>query len=72
MLDRQWMSDYQAKRENEDREWRERQEEKQRLWQEKQSRKRLGWEIFVFGGIVTAIITIVTIVAAFIERGYFW
>ncbi len=75
MLDRQWMIDFQAKRENEDREWRERQRNEDLAWREKQETKadsRHRTELWIIGGVVTVALIVGAIIAAIVERGYLW
>jgi|SRR3972149_4593907 len=70
MLDRQWMLDFQTKRENEDREWREHQEqEASKRWQQAEERadKRHTKELWIIGGVVTVAFSAVQLVAAVIE-----
>ena len=71
MLDRQWLLDFQSRREQADREWREEQRHLDLEWreeQEKKASKRHRWDLIVFGLIVTSILSVTTIIAAYIER----
>ncbi len=69
MIDRQWKLDFEAKREQEDREWRASEEKDRREWQQKQSAKRFRWEVLLVGGVIAVLIVTSQILAAFIERG---
>ncbi len=74
MLDRQWQLEYEAKRDKEDKEWRESQETKaegrhqQQLGVLKQLHKR---EMWIVGGAVTVAILIITMIGAAIEAEWF-
>lgn len=71
MLDRQWQLDYQAKREKEDKEWREEQRRLDLQWREDQDRKsgkRHRWDLVIIGIVATLLICASTMVAALIER----
>ncbi len=75
MLDRKWQLEFQAKSEKEDRQWREEQRRKDLEWrntQEEKATKRHRWDLIILGIVVTLIIAIVTILAAFIKRGSLW
>ncbi len=72
MLDRKWMLDFQARREQEDREWRAKEEKERREWEQKQSAKRFRWEVLLVGGVVAILVVLSQILAAFIERGSLW
>ena len=79
MLDRQWQRESEAKREQEhqewlqlDRDWRNEQRRKDVEWrvaQERRADKRHWRELIWLDVVVSLIIGVVTIVAAFIERG---
>jgi len=72
MLDRQWLLDFQAKREQEDRDWREHERIEDLEWREKQEQKAEGrhrTDLIIIGIVATLLICAVTIIAAFIERG---
>jgi hypothetical protein len=72
MLDRKWLMEFQAAREKEDKEWRESQRREDLLWREKQEKKaekRHRTDLIIIGIVATILICLVTIIAAFIERG---
>ena len=72
MLDRQWMQDFQKKREREDREWREKQRHEDLEWreeQEKQADRRQTKALWIIGGVVTLALVVTQILAAIIQRG---
>ena len=74
MLDRQWRLDYEARRDAEDKNWREAQEEKAE--QRHQDQLKLlrdihKHEMLIAGAVVTVIIAIITIIGAAIEAGWF-
>jgi hypothetical protein len=73
MLDEQWRLSFQAKREDEDRKWREEQRKSDLEWrveQEKKATRSHRWDLIFTGGIATFLICVATIVAAFITRGH--
>lgn len=75
MLDRRWMLDFQSRRENEDREWREKQRNEDLAWREIQEKKadnRHSTELWIIGGVVTVALILGSILAAIVERGYLW
>lgn len=61
MLDRQWKVEYERRRDQEDREWRDRKDKEDRRWK--------VLELIVMGGIVTLVSVIAQLVAAYIARG---
>ncbi len=72
-LDRKWMIDFQSKREDDDRSWREEQRKDDLTWretQESRADRRHTSELWIIGGVVTAALVLGSIVAAIIERGY--
>jgi len=75
MLDRRWMLDFQAKREEDDKKWRDAQRRDDLAWREKQEEntgKRHSVELWIIGGVVTVALIVGAIIAAIVERGYFW
>ncbi len=75
MSDRQWQIDREDRRDREDKEWRDRQRKEDLDWRQTQETKassRHRNELWVVGGAVTLALIIGSIVAAIVERGYFW
>lgn len=75
MLDRQASLDFQAKREQDDREWRDKQRKEDLAWREQQeinADKRHKKELWIIGGVVTIALVLGSILAATVERGYLW
>jgi len=72
MLDRKWLLDFQAKREQEDKQWREEQRRSDLQWREEQDKKaekRHRWDLIILGIVVTIIVSFATVASALIQRG---
>lgn len=70
MLDRQWQLDFQAKREDADRVWREGQVAKDEKWREQESGKaerRHRWDLIITAGIVTVVLVLAQIGGSLIQ-----
>ena len=73
LLDRKWMLDFQVKREDGDRQWRDAQRRDDLSWRADQERKvssRHRWDLIITGFVATLLICGATIAAAFISKGH--